>query len=78
MTAGDIHVLDAVALSILAEIWSGPLDFVGSMLQMRSNTSSTVQSKSTGQFSPPRVENPFLSIGDSGIVKFFAKHSFSN
>ena len=76
MTAGDI--LDAVALSILAEIWSGSLYFVWSMLQMRSNTSSTVQSNSTGQFSPPRVENPFLLIGDSGIEKFFANDSFSN
>lgn len=43
---------------ILAEIWSGPRDFiVGSMLQMRLNTSFLVQSKSNQneQFSLPRV-----------------------
>ena len=76
VTAGVMLVV--VALSILAEIWSGPLDFVGSMLQMRSKTSSLVQSRSSGQFSLPGIENSLILMGDSGMVKFLAKHSKKN
>ena len=76
VTAGVMLV--AVALSILAEIWSGPLDFDGSILLMRVNTSSSVQSKSAGHFSPSRIENSPISIGDAGVVNIFVKHSFNN
>ena len=42
-------MLPTVALSILADISSGPFDFVISMLDMRLNTSTSVHNSSSGQ-----------------------------
>ena len=56
-------MVSTVPLSIFAEIPSGPVDFAGSRLRIRSNTSASLHSSSGGKAADCSLEGASVSGG---------------